>query len=146
VALKAVEDERRAIGAGAAPPKPSHRRPNPADPGEVYAYVRWLEGGDAGAFESVRMRNKEDSALRVLGGSYYHEWTFPAWIAAVLLAVLPTATFLIPCFRRRQRRRRGQCPACGYDVRASRDRCPECGSSLGPKYGVASGSPVTSPR
>ena len=33
--------------------------------------------------------------------------------------------------RRRVRRiARGQCPSCGYDVRASSGRCPECGGMV----------------
>lgn len=31
---------------------------------------------------------------------------------------------------RRRGRTRHQCPACGYDIRASTDRCPECGSPV----------------
>jgi hypothetical protein len=34
-----------------------------------------------------------------------------------------------PLLRRKWRRRRGHCPACGYDLRASAGKpCPECGS------------------
>lgn len=50
----------------------------------------------------------------------------PLWLPLAIFGVLPTAKFL---HWRKLRRRvaRGQCPRCGYDLRASPDRCPECG-------------------
>ena len=51
---------------------------------------------------------------------------------AAALAALPFATAaaagVLRWDRRRRRRRAGQCPRCGYDVRATPQRCPECGA------------------
>ena len=138
-ALKAVEAAR----AGADPNAP---RIDPADPDSHAGYQAWL------VFRQQQLWVQEDSATRVLGGTNYHEWSVPVWLAAAVSAVLPVVTFLVPRYRRRLRRRRGQCPACGYDVRASKERCPECGSAIASQYGSAaaaalpaSDSPVTSP-
>ncbi len=61
-------------------------------------------------------------------------WTalvFPHWAGCVPLALVLTA--MLPArLRRRLRRRRGLCPQCGYDVRASPERCPECGTPVAP--------------
>jgi hypothetical protein len=54
----------------------------------------------------------------------------PAWVPAAVLAVIPLArgaSLLVAPARRRLRRARRRCPACGYDLRATQDRCPECG-------------------
>ena len=51
----------------------------------------------------------------------------PLWCPAVLSAVLP-ALALRRWRRAKRRSRRGLCPACGYDLRASPGRCPECGT------------------
>lgn len=51
-------------------------------------------------------------------------WSLIA-VGTVLAGTLWVASFRDE--RPRRRRKRGLCPACGYDLRASKDRCPECG-------------------
>ena len=112
---------------------------NPSDPESVREYRVWYLSREISEAELIRQREfmrrqllqrKKQNAQLVLTGSYYHQWTFPAWLAAAALFILPLGNLFVPLYRRRQRRRRGQCPGCGYDVRASKDRCPECGRAI----------------
>lgn len=61
----------------------------------------------------------------------YWQRSAPLALFAVLGGILPTLWLLKSLRARRHaaRLRAGQCPACGYDLRASTGRCPECGTA-----------------
>jgi hypothetical protein len=68
----------------------------------------------------------------------HHRWV-PYWSVASLAALVPlmraTSRLNAAARRRLARRResrRGLCPSCGYDLRASPGRCPECGTMAAP--------------
>jgi hypothetical protein len=54
-------------------------------------------------------------------------WAVSTAYAAVVLVVWAARAWDL----RRQGKRIGLCPVCGYDLRASGERCPECGSLVG---------------
>jgi len=92
----------------------------------------------------IDAKSAEADALYLLKGTSYGQWTFPAWLAAVVTAAPPVLGYA----RRRYRRRfwrDGTCPDCGYDLRASTERCPECGWTIPPDTRAARRT-VTAPN
>lgn len=83
-------------------------------------------GGMAGDFGFFldRARSRD-------GGSRF-SLVMPFWSCALLLLLPPAACLALamPALRRGRRVRRGQCPTCGYDLRATKGRCPECGCGI----------------
>ena len=51
----------------------------------------------------------------------------PLWLPT-LMTLIPPLTVCRRWLVRLGRRRRGLCPDCGYDLRATPDHCPECGA------------------
>jgi hypothetical protein len=81
---------------------------------------------------------------------FHHTWitydqetlVLPHWIVASLFVLpgLPFALTWRKTRRARWRLKHSQCPACGYDVRATPDHCPECGNSITIRPGKFEGS------
>ena len=54
------------------------------------------------------------------------------WVTGIPIG-LTLFVLAVPYSRELERERRfraGQCPACGYDLRATPGRCPECGAGV----------------
>lgn len=61
-----------------------------------------------------------------------------------IIAAPPGPIWVAHLMRRRSRRRRGACIACGYDLRASEGCCPECGRPI-PRRNVSPPLPRLTP-
>lgn len=62
------------------------------------------------------------------GNVHYSVFKCPIWFVALLGCIVPLRRAQ-RSMKRHIRRRRGLCPVCGYDLRATAGRCPECGTA-----------------
>lgn len=70
----------------------------------------------------------EKDTFGITGGKFYAVGV-PHWFI-MLLCLFGFAPPMRRAWIMRQRRKRGLCLQCGYDIRASTDRCPECGAPI----------------
>ena len=76
----------------------------------------------------LRFVDPTSAATTWQASAFYGAIEIPWWSLFLLFSLLP-GTRLAARVRRRSQRRRGLCPACGYDLRATPQRCPECGQA-----------------
>lgn len=115
---------------------------------QFFGHYRAAAGLKFGRWDPAQMQKKARDGLngsQNFGWDYQGWWlqtgesrslnnwvwaaVFPCWTPTVLLLVAPTIR-LSASRLRRARARRGHCPTCGYDLRASKDQCPECGRAI----------------
>ena len=98
--------------------------------GKPGAVAGWIGvGWDRTQTDNGEMTLDRNPPFKLFDRMVEYKLLFPYWLAAVICAVWPAfwAARASRSRRRRIRLRRGCCPHCGYDLRASPVRCPECG-------------------
>jgi hypothetical protein len=102
------------------------------------------DGFELMVWDLVDRPGRYDRELDLLGIAYrstrskytpgrYEAWMkLPYWLPLLASCLVPVWWFIAYRIRaqRRDRVRRGLCPECGYDLRASTGRCPECGTTI----------------
>ena len=92
-----------------------------------WAYARVGRNRLANQLVPHTMRVRNTSPMNVWA-SAYNALQVPFWMVSACFAVAPAA-WLVRHHGRRRRQQLGQCPSCGYDLRATPGRCPECGTA-----------------
>jgi hypothetical protein len=108
----------------------------------AHSYGVGMEDGGVIAFlqrQRPEYRDNDPADVQTyVGGFRYLRITSAGmrrWNLACPLWALIAATAALPLVRgarhvaTAQRRHPGNCPECGYDLRATPDRCPECGAA-----------------
>jgi len=91
----------------------------------LYYERSFLGFGTKQSEQSHTWQNKSES--RKIGYiTIIRSYFAPLWFCSAIFSILPLIQYP-RLLRRLLRKRRGHCPDCGYDLRASPDRCPECG-------------------
>jgi hypothetical protein len=94
----------------------------PAEPDHAFLGFGWGRAQYRKTTDFIRANGREFSRYTL----DYAVVAVPYWALMLATAAVP-ALWLRDHLRRRRRLRRGHCPACGYDLRATPGRCPECG-------------------
>ena len=74
--------------------------------------------------------HESDGHYKVISISRRGGFVLPLYLPLVVFSIVPWGLWVWHSNRRLERRGRGECENCGYDLRGSKERCPECGTAF----------------
>jgi hypothetical protein len=88
-------------------------------------------------YPAIKHIDLKPTYWQVRGSSNPASWelAIPWWLILIFALAIPAGA-AEKSWRQRRRIRKGQCPECGYDLRATPERCPECGRVAATKSAV----------